>query len=123
MVAIKAKSQTGKAEQVMITDILPAAFEFVTAKSGETASFRTLQGKRTAYNEQENDMQVEFADRQEDRAFLFATLENRETVFRYKVRVGNKGNFVLPDITAQSVENALLYARDLSIQHIRIIAE
>ena len=123
VVAIKAKSQTGKAEQVMITDILPAAFEFVTAKSGETASFRTLQGKRTAYNEQENDMQVEFADRQEDRAFLFATLENRETVFRYKVRVGNKGNFVLPDITAQSVENALLYARDLSIQHIRIIAE
>ncbi len=123
VVAIKGKSLTGKAEQVMITDILPAAFEFVTTKSGEAASFRTMQGKPNVADLQEADMQVEFADRQEDRAFLFATLENRETVFRYKVRAGNKGNFVLPDITAQSVENALLYARDLSIQDTRIIAE
>lgn len=128
VVAVKGKSLTGKAEQVMITDILPAAFEFVTTKTGETSSFRTLQGKSQAHNAQENgvqesDMQVEFADRQEDRAFLFAELENRETVFRYKARVGTKGNFVLPDITAQSVENALLYARDLSINDTRIIVE
>lgn len=68
-------------------------------------------------------MQVEFADRQEDRAFLLATLENRETVFRYTVRVSNKGNFVLPDVIAQSVENSLLYARDISIKDTRIIVE
>ena len=41
VVVIKAKSLTGKEEQVLITDILPAAFEFVTTKSGEATSFRT----------------------------------------------------------------------------------
>lgn len=124
VVVIKAKSLTGKAEKVLITDILPAAFEFVTTKAGQAASFRTMQGKpNTDVLQEETDMQVEFAGREEDRAFLLATLENRETVFRYKVRVGTKGNFVLPDITAQSVENALLYARDLTIKDIRIVVE
>lgn len=124
VVVIKAKSLTGKAEQVLITDILPAAFEFVTTKSGEVASFRTLQGKRGSdVLQEEQDMNVEFADRQEDRAFLLANLDNRETVFRYNVRVSNKGNFVLPDIIAQSVENALLYARDITIKDTRITVE
>lgn len=124
VVVIKAKSLTGKAEKVLITDILPAAFEFVTNKSFSVASFRTKEGKPGSdVLQEERDMQVEFAQRQEDRALLIATLENSETVFRYKVRVGTKGNFVLPDITAQSVENALLYARDLSIKDTRIVAE
>lgn len=124
VVVIKAKSLTGKAEQVLITDILPAAFEFVATKSGEATSFRTQQGKiNSDVLQEEREMQVEFADRQEDRAFLLASLENRETVFRYKVRVSNKGNFVLPDIIAQSVENSLLYARDTSIRDTRITVE
>lgn len=124
VVVIKAKSLTGKTENVLITDILPAAFEFVTTKSFSVASFRTGQGKPASdVLQEERDMQVEFAQRQEDRALLLAALENSETVFRYKVRVSTKGNFVLPDITAQSVENALLYARDLSIKDTRIVVE
>lgn len=124
VVVIKAKSLTGKAEKVLITDILPAAFEFVTNKSFSAASFRTAQGKTNSdVLQEERDMQVEFAQRQEDRALILADLENQETVFRYKVRVSTKGNFVLPDITVQSVENALLYARDLTVKDTRIAVE
>lgn len=124
VVVIKAKSQTGKSESVMITDILPAAFEFITVPSAEPLRLGTMQGgSDTGVLQEEAAMQVEFADKQEDRALLFATLENRETVFSYKVRVSSKGNFVLPDITVQSVENPLLYARDLTIKDTRIVAE
>ncbi len=108
----------------MITDILPAAFEFIAVPSAEPLRLGTMQGRSDAgVLQDEAEMQVEFADKQEDRVLLFATLENRETVFSYKVRVSNKGNFVLPDITVQSAENPLLYARDLTIKDTRIVAE
>lgn len=124
VVVIKAKSLTGKAENVLITDILPAGFEFAAVKTGSVESLRTYQGRSNAdVLQEEREMKVEYADRQEDRAVLFAVLDGEESVFRYKVRAGNKGNFVLPDITAQSVENALLYGRDMTIKDSRIVIE
>lgn len=121
---IKARSLTGKSEQVLITDLLCAAFEFAGGKTETVAAFRTMQGKSNKdVLQEEKEMQVDFADRQEDRALLFAVLNGEESVFRYKVRVSNKGNFVLPDITVMSVENVLLTGRDLSAGQSRITAE
>lgn len=124
VVAVKARSMTGRQEKVLITDILPSAFEFVMTKAGNAESFRTAEGKSNQdVLQEEKDMSVEFADRQQDRVLLFAELSGEESVFRYKVRVGSRGNFVLPDIMVQSVENPLLIGRDLTVKDRRIIAE
>ncbi len=121
---IKARSLTGRTENVLITDILSAAFEYSGAKSGGAAGLRTMQGKSSRdVLQEELEMQVEFADRQEDRLLLFAKLGGEESVFRYKVRVSGRGSFVLPDISVQSVENVLLTGRDTSAEQGRITAE
>ncbi len=113
VVVIKAQSRVGDIDNVIITDILPAGFEFMPLKQNTAMYIRTNQGKSNQDVLQEEwDMNVDFATAQEDRLILFANLSEQESVFRYKVRVANKGEFVLPDLTAEQVTDPLVYGSD-----------
>ena len=124
VVVIKAQSRVGDIDNVIITDILSAGFEFVPLKQNALPYIRTNQGKSNQDVLQEEwDMNVEFATAQEDRLILFASLSEQESVFRYKVRVANKGEFVLPDLTAEQVTDSLVYGSDDTVKQKKIIVE
>ncbi len=122
VVVIKAQSLVGNIDNIIITDILPAGFEFVPVKQNAVPYIRTTQGKSNQDVLQEEwDMDVDFANIQEDRLILFARLSDQESVFRYKVRVANKGEFTLPDITAEQVTDTLVYGSDNDAKKKKII--
>ena len=84
---IKVRAHEGSAVQnVAIVDLLPGglALEVERSASGST-------------------LNVDFAERREDRIILFADIPAREQVYRYRLRAVSKGVFQVPPIYAEAM--------------------
>jgi uncharacterized protein YfaS (alpha-2-macroglobulin family) len=83
------------AENIVITDLLPACFEIENPRLSTSAE---LQWKS------KNPMNVQYMDIRDDRLLLFTDLNDYETEdFYYMLRVVNKGKFQLPVIGADAM--------------------
>ncbi len=83
------------AENIVITDLLPACFEIENPRLSTSAE---LQWKS------KNPLNVQYMDIRDDRLLLFTDLNDYETEeFYYMLRVVNKGKFQLPVIGADAM--------------------
>ena len=127
VVAISARSLQGALPNIIISDLLPGACEFVVATGGAVTDVGTQEGirlRKTMYRirgpkgdiinssslQSEYDMDIVYADRREDRITIFANIDTEESVFLYRVRVANRGDFIIPPISAEDMYNPSVYA-------------
>ena len=83
------------AENIVITDLLPSAFEIENPRLSTSTE---LEWKS------KNPLVVQYMDVRDDRLLLFTDLKRNETrEFYYMLRVVNKGNFTLPVIGAEAM--------------------
>lgn len=83
------------AENIAITDMIPAGFEIENPRLSELnkLAFKT-----------ENRMNADNLDVRDDRILLFTDLKrNKTTEYTYMIRVVNSGEFILPPINAEAM--------------------
>ncbi len=93
-VRIKVKNSLGELDNLVITDMIPSAFE--------------IENPRLAKENRSNksSLYVEHEDIRDDRLILFTSMSNKtEKEYEYLVRVVNSGSFVLPAISVESMYN------------------
>jgi hypothetical protein len=110
-VVLRARSLIAKAiPHVSIVDMLPGGFEIEMSPNrfasvqengdGETPADSSVWGFGIAGTT----MKPDYADVREDRALIFTTVPESETVeFRYKLVPTNKGTFIVPPVYAESM--------------------
>ncbi len=122
IVAIRASIRSESYHDVVITDLLPASFELILAEDGKITQTGTEEGRAMSSlssssspvtSQTEDDMQISYIDRREDRMIIYAKLDNNETVFRYRVRVAHKGDFVIPPIIGKGLKDPTIKALTL----------
>lgn len=122
-VLITARSIGGPVANVAITDLLPGGFEMVIARGEADPEAATDsdsdddQGGGAALNEQVRvpglttpAMRLAYTDRREDRMIVFADLTTSDSVFAYKIKAINTGQFVLPPVYAEAMYDRALRA-------------
>lgn len=83
------------AENIVITDMLPAGFEIENPRLSKTGDLTWNSSNR---------MNVQYMDIRDDRLLLFTDLQrNKEKEFYYMIRVVSKGKFQLPVIGAEAM--------------------
>jgi len=113
VVAIRARVRSESYHDVVITDLLPASFELILAEGGKMTRVGTEEGRAMSSvnaTQTEDDMNTLYVDRREDRMIIYAALDNNETVFRYRVRVAHKGDFIIPPLQGKGLKNPTLQA-------------
>ena len=113
VVAIRASVRSESYHDVVITDLLPASLELILAEDGKITQVSTEEGRAMSpihKTQTENDMHTLYVDRREDRMIVYASLNNNETVFRYRARVAHKGDFVIPPIIAKGLKDPTIQA-------------
>ncbi|NOX16730.1 MAG: alpha-2-macroglobulin family protein [Chlorobi bacterium] len=92
---IALKGENRSAENIVITDIIPAGSEIENPRLSKTA--------RLTFDEK-NILYVDYTDIRDDRLILFANVEaNKTKYFYYLLRITNKGSFNLSPVSAEAM--------------------
>ncbi len=82
-------------DNIVINNIVPAGFELENPR---------LTNENQVNVKITNPMPIDYLDIRDDRQFIFTSVEkNKTTEFYYLLRVVNKGSFVLPPVSAESM--------------------
>jgi uncharacterized protein YfaS (alpha-2-macroglobulin family) len=108
VMVIRARSHGNALNDVAITDLLPGGFEMILAEGGQEVDSGTALGRMP----QDVSLQVNHAERREDRLLLFPSLNPRQDgVYRYRVRAAVRGVFTLPPLYGEAMYDPTIRAR------------
>jgi uncharacterized protein YfaS (alpha-2-macroglobulin family) len=92
----------GSAENIVITDMLPACLEIENPR---------LASSRNINMQNKSPMQIDYTDIRDDRLIVFTKLERKRTLYHYYLaRVVSRGTFILPGITGSAMYSPEFYS-------------